>query len=504
MKSIEGMRSDRGHGLSMWRARGDDDAATNLKHQQILQPPTRRRSVRQICEPQRFVARPSRQGLSVADGDAIILAGKILENNRCACPSQPVPSVSQLPPTNDKSDSHLDIMTEKTARVQRKRMPSESTKQNGDCTEDDDDDEVELVSFTPGTEKQSISLFTRSCTEPQPQNVKTTRKTRSSTKRSKKQHVALPSASTENARLRRSRDSAIIVDDFETKSHDIVPHISLTSAASATYNKGNINNFFNNGIRSHFHDSMLELQVLSEPTYQATERKYTCRAISCPKVIQAGKQGFCSVHYNQFLICTGKCSWWECECGGRNIDSVNRCKECNSARKGKSPTMSSPMVVTKKASSLHKTVNEKSRLKREELRETIDTNNSIAACGEIVDEKNLPKTQKSIVTSNTKTDNGIRSLRTSVPPDFVAQISTQRDKNRDGRAYCKVITCQKLDQSKLDGFCRLHFNMFALNEAEDVNAGISLDNNRVCHCGELMDGEQKQCANCTLVRLFQP
>ena len=169
---------------------------------------------------------------------------------------------------------------------------------------------------------------------------------------------------------------------------------------------------------------------------------------------------------------------------------MKHCKKCNRARKGKSPTISSPIAVTKKASSIHKTVNEESKTKRKELRQTTEyTNNSITACGEIVDEK---KRQNSIDTSHTtKTENGIRSLRTYVPPDLVAQISTQLHKNRDDRAYCKVTTCHKLDQSKLDGFCRRHFNMFALNEAEDV---------RVYDCGEMMDGEQEQCANCTQVR----
>ena len=50
-------------------------------------------------------------------------------------------------------------------------------------------------------------------------------------------------------------------------------------------------------------------------------------------------------------------------------------------------------------------------------------------------------------------------------------VSTVRRTNEKGRSLCKVDGCTKLDQSKNDGFCRTHYNMFAVVPVDGVIAG---------------------------------
>ena len=83
-------------------SRGDDDAVSRVQARGGIDgdtrvaaagglgpapPLQRRRSLRQIVEPDRFVARPSLQGLTNADGDAIYLAGGILVGGMAATAS---------------------------------------------------------------------------------------------------------------------------------------------------------------------------------------------------------------------------------------------------------------------------------------------------------------------------------------------------------------------------------------------------------------------------------
>ena len=166
---------------------------------------------------------------------------------------------------------------------------------------------------------------------------------------------------------------------------------------------------------------------------------------------------------------------------------MKRCCQCHKWRHGspnaQSSLKGSPIVVTKKADiSIRKMVVGKSRVTTDGLRDTTaDATEDTAACAKMANAKKMlakgsAKGQDLCRTASTTTPagkacSGISSLRTFVPPDLVARISDQRHTNSHGRVYCKVITCDKLHQSKMDGFCKRHFNMFALNNTNGLNAG---------------------------------
>jgi len=83
------------------------------------------------------------------------------------------------------------------------------------------------------------------------------------------------------------------------------------------------------------------------------------------------------------------------------------------------------------------------------------------------------------------------ALLTRVPPESGVQISSVPRRNEKGRLLCKVMDCPKLDQSNNDGFCRMHFNMFAIS-AERDNSQTSW----TCDCGQLISATQKRCGSC--------
>ena len=60
------------------------------------------------------------------------------------------------------------------------------------------------------------------------------------------------------------------------------------------------------------------------------------------------------------------------------------------------------------------------------------------------------------------------STLTYVPPNSGVRISTTIQYNDNGQTLCKVEGCGKNRQSKNDGFCRMHFNTFALAEGEEM------------------------------------
>ena len=63
--------------------------------------------------------------------------------------------------------------------------------------------------------------------------------------------------------------------------------------------------------------------------------------------------------------------------------------------------------------------------------------------------------------ASTSSSGGIRSRQTYAPPELADQISPQRCKQK-GRLTCKVITCDKFEQTHKDGFCSYHFSLFSL------------------------------------------
>lgn len=89
-------------------------------------------------------------------------------------------------------------------------------------------------------------------------------------------------------------------------------------------------------------------------------------------------------------------------------------------------------------------------------------------------------------------EGGYRSPRTYVPPEHLAQLSIEPILNDRGRTLCKIVGCGKMDQSNNDGFCRMHFHMFAVREKSD--------DDWTCGCGILMAGTQKRCGTCNKVR----
>jgi hypothetical protein len=207
-----------------------------------------------------------------------------------------------------------------------------------------------------------------------------------------------------------------------------------------------------------FSDDMLDFPVSSTPV-KKFNGSLKCRAVSCPKNCQGNSDGFCRAHHNQYLICTGQCDSWVCICGNKIVDFMARCGACHRWRGGKHP-LSSSLPAAK-------------RLK-----------NNAGAAVEMAGDQ-----------AGTVDDvGGIRSSLTYVPPDAAAQISEKQLTNGSGRALCKVIGCGKLDQSNNDGFCRTHFNMFAVEGADSDLDGWT------CVCGQSMSGKQKRCGSCNKVK----
>ena len=88
-------------------------------------------------------------------------------------------------------------------------------------------------------------------------------------------------------------------------------------------------------------------------------------------------------------------------------------------------------------------------------------------------------------------EGGFQSLRTYVPPEYVAHLSMEPLLNDRGRTLCKIFGCGKLDQTNNDGFCRMHFHMFEVREKSD--------DDWTCGCGLLIAGTQKRCGTCNKV-----
>lgn len=105
--------------------------------------------------------------------------------------------------------------------------------------------------------------------------------------------------------------------------------------------------------------------------------------------------------------------------------------------------------------------------------------------------------------------------KTHVPSDSGVLISETRRLNERGRQLCKVEGCDKLRQARNDGFCRLHFNAFAISQLKQAPAaapaapedGAKVADNRkppaatktadwLCSCGTNNPGKQTRCGSC--------
>lgn len=160
-----------------------------------------------------------------------------------------------------------------------------------------------------------------------------------------------------------------------------------------------------------------------------------CKAVGCPKIAQTKEDGFCRNHYNRFIISTGQCESWNCKCGEKIAITSLRCGICHRWKDGHHPVHAS-----------------------------------------------LP--QKSVVELSPYS-----AIRTHIPNDADVQISDVVRKNERGRLLCKVIGCGKTEQTHNDGFCRAHFNQFAIS-MEDVYY-----EKWTCECGGEWSVRQKRCGN---------
>lgn len=90
--------------------------------------------------------------------------------------------------------------------------------------------------------------------------------------------------------------------------------------------------------------------------------------------------------------------------------------------------------------------------------------------------------------------------QTIVPANSGIEICTTRKTNERGRPLCKVVGCNKLDQAKNDGFCRMHFNLFSVaNKASGNGTGDNdsdEDANWTCNCGNIISAKQSRCGKC--------
>lgn len=56
--------------------------------------------------------------------------------------------------------------------------------------------------------------------------------------------------------------------------------------------------------------------------------------IYCAENQQGANGGFCRLHHNQYLICTGQCGSWQCKCGKKIADFQSRCGTCHRWKDG--------------------------------------------------------------------------------------------------------------------------------------------------------------------------
>jgi hypothetical protein len=165
-----------------------------------------------------------------------------------------------------------------------------------------------------------------------------------------------------------------------------------------------------------------------------------CKAVGCPKIAQTKDDGFCRNHYNRYMISTGRCESWNCKCGEKIAITSLRCGKCHRWKDGHHPAYTSSPQKSPAASSYAAT----------------------------------------------------SQPRTYVPDDAKVEISDVILKNERGRPLCKVIGCGKAEQSHNDGFCRTHFNEFAiLTDGAEEEASEKW----TCECGEEWSIRQKRCGN---------
>lgn len=165
-----------------------------------------------------------------------------------------------------------------------------------------------------------------------------------------------------------------------------------------------------------------------------------CKAVGCPKIAQTKDDGFCRTHYNRFMISTGQCESWLCKCGEKIAITSLRCGKCHRWKNGHHPAYAS-------------------------------------------------SPQKSPVASPYAAP---PQLRTHVPEDADVEISDFILRNERGRPLCKVIGCGKVEQAHTDGFCKIHFNEFAIPTDETEEDSFE---KWTCECGEEWSVRQKRCGS---------
>ena len=218
--------------------------------------------------------------------------------------------------------------------------------------------------------------------------------------------------------------------------------------------------------KSQIDESKLDFAVLATPTRKANGA-FKCRGVTCPKNAQTSSMGFCRAHHNQYLICTGQCDSWACKCGERIADFQGRCGKCHRWRGGSQAKAVATLAISPKSPHAPK-----------KIKDTDNDGTDDAGPDEPAPPPGC-------------------SERTYVPPDSEVQISATRLTNHRGRPLCKVIGCGKMDQNDNDGFCRMHFNMFAVHVpgADGVESWT-------CECGTTLGGNQKRCGNCNKVSVL--
>lgn len=88
------------------------------------------------------------------------------------------------------------------------------------------------------------------------------------------------------------------------------------------------------------------------------------------------------------------------------------------------------------------------------------------------------------------------SRKTYVPEDAAVEISDVVLRNDRGRPLCKVVDCGKTEQAHNDGFCRTHFNLFAIGNDNEHSSGVDgIKDPWTCSCGKQWPQMQKRCGN---------
>lgn len=499
-------------------------------------PPPRRRSLRPSFEPERFVARPSRRGLTNADGDAIYLAGGVLVGGGVMLSASGNSSIdlTAAAGADDIIDDskHHPIKKEYEDWGETERVDCDSSEKLGKLPEDTQADvrpiESELM-------KPAKSEEIGAAPEPEPIMPPTQHSADAFSLSMQSEYSDMPQCSLLKSNVHNDDDNSgeIQVDSISSTpviEHDPKPPVThsadvntesrypkrtrITKSMREEWEDDTGSSAAAVAIASTDYDGMLDFQI--SPT---SVPKKGCRAISCTKFSQ-GPHGLCYSHYNRYLMCTGQVKFWTCECGNKVKLSVRWCRNCRysltkgSPSSGRTPSPPKGVVVEveddddeeeveflratpvarKKPRSRSNSTLRSDEHSRYPKRNTRNLAEEITQSG-LTNDVPLSPRRTPLREGRARTPTSSSSVRSSIftQLDNMLDFSVTSPSTPFRSPKCRASSCHKHAQSKSNGFCRRHYNRYLIctGQAASWTCG---------DCGHRNIDISKQCGECNQKR----